>query len=703
MTITLSAATDQGQTLLSGYAPGPNGFDELIGPDGAPRPTWLPFLDKLESIGADGRATIARTTEQKLLESGIAFNVHADPDDRQAAWRLDLLPVILDATAWQELEAGLIQRARLIEAALQDLYGPQRLLRSGLLPPSLIFGNPEYLHACAGWPEPPKRYLHIYACDVARDLDGGWRVLADQIDAPAGNGWLLASRVALSQGLGELYLESGVRRVASFYSRLQAGLQAAAPGDEGRIVVLSNGPSDPGYFSHAYLARYLGYALVEPADLTERDGQLYLKTLEGLQRVDLAIRKIGGRLADPLNLPNRTGGGTAGLVQAARLGRTVIANGLGTGVLQNRALAAFSGALAETLLGEPAILREAEALWLGDAAAQQRVLEEADWHVSRVTARHDPGLTGDRIDPLPMLADDDARRRFLAREGHLWLAERPSPLPTTPSFDGKGLQPVHWAMRVFVAIDDDGCHVLPGGLVRQSSEPAAVGLPNGHGSKDLWVLRAPGDGSVPSILTRRFAQVHLRRTGRDLLSRTAENLFWLGRYTERAETVLRVLRAALNRLIEDGGPDRQPALLETLAVGPYCHRPGNAQHSPPADRQRAGAADACAGAALRHAQLAGRLPPQRHPGARRAEPGWLVDLEQPLQRSPLAQEPAPGHGRSTDRYRQSRHSRARRFCRDGGREHDPKLCLAVPGYRQAPGTGAANGRSHSGPDPQARE
>ncbi len=564
MTITLSPAADQGQTLLAGYQRDPNGFDELIGPDGARRAAWLPFLEKLQSIGPDGRAAIARTTEQKLLESGIAFNVHADPDDRQAAWRLDLLPVILDATAWQALESGLIQRARLIEAALQDLYGPQRLLRSGVLPPSLIFGNPEYLHACAGWPEPPKRYLHLYACDVARDPDGGWRVLADQVDAPAGNGWLLASRVALSQGLGELYLESGVRRVASFYRRLQAGLQAAASGDDGRIVVLSSGPSDPGYFSHAYLARYLGYALVEPADLTERDGQLYLKTLEGLQRVDLAIRKIGGRFADPLNLPNRAGGGTAGLVQAARLGRTVLANGLGSGVLQNRALAAFSGALAETLLGEPAILREAEALWLGDASAQQRVLEEADWRVSLVTARHDPGFIGDRIDPLPMLADDDARRRFLAREGHLWLAERPSPLPTTPSFDGRGLQPVHWAMRVFVAVDDEGCHVLPGGLVRQSAEAAAVGLPNGHGSKDLWVLRAPGDGSTPSILTRRFAQVHLRRTGRDLLSRTAENLFWLGRYTERAETVLRVLRAALNRLIEDGGPDRQPALLETL-------------------------------------------------------------------------------------------------------------------------------------------
>jgi uncharacterized circularly permuted ATP-grasp superfamily protein/uncharacterized alpha-E superfamily protein len=564
LTLTLSAPAEATGGLAAGYRPIDGRFDELIGADGLPRAGWRPFLERFEAIGPEGREAVGRTTEQKLLESGIAFNVHADPDDRQAAWRLDLLPVILDAAAWHELESGLIQRARLIEAVLQDLYGAQRLLRSGVLPPSLVFGNPEFLHACSGWPEPPKRFLHLYACDVARDPDGGWRVLADQIDAPAGNGWLLASRVALSQGLGELYLESGVRRVASYYARLQAGLQAAAPGEDGRIVVLSTGADDPGFFSHAYLARYLGYALVEPADLTERDGQLYLKTLEGLQRVDLVLRKIAGRYADPLNLPNPTGGGTPGLVQAARLGRTVIANGLGAGVLQNRALAGHASALAETLLGEPALLREATALWLGEPAAQARVLAEPGWAVSRLTARHDPGATGDRVDPLPGLADDDARRQFLAREGHLWIAERPSPLPTTPGFDGRGLQPVHWAMRAFVAIDDEGCHVLPGGLVRQTPAAAVVGLPNGHGSKDLWVLREPGDAAAPSILTRRLAAVHLRRTGRDLLSRTAEQLFWLGRYTERAEVVLRVLRAVLSRLIEDGGPDRQPALMEAL-------------------------------------------------------------------------------------------------------------------------------------------
>lgn len=568
MTLSVSLPPDSIEGLLAGYRPPVLAHDALLSPDGTPRRHWLPFLERFAAAGAAGREAVARTTTQRLLESGIAFNVHADPDDRQAAWRLDLLPVILDGPSWRRLEAGLIQRARLIEAVLQDLHGPRQLLRDGVLPPALVLGNREFLHACAGWEKTPERFLHHYACDVARDPDGGWRVLADQVDAPAGNGWLLASRVALSQGMGELYLDSGVRRVAGYYTRLQAGLQAATPAEDPRIVVLSTGATDPGFFSHAYLARYLGYALVETADLTERDGQLYLKTLEGLQRVDLVLRKVGGRLIDPLNLPNRTGGGTPGLVQAARLGRAVITNGLGAGVLQNRALAGFSAILTRTLLGEAPILREAPALWLGDPRAQAQVIEEPGWVAGRLTARHDPGLVGDRIDPLARLRDDEARRRFLAREGHGWIAERPSTLPTTPSYVQGRLEPVHWAMRAFAAIDAEGCHVLPGGLVRQSPAPAVVGLPNGHGSKDLWLLREPGDQQVPSILTRRFARVHLRRTGRDLLSRTAEHLFWLGRYAERAESVMRVLRAAITRLIDDGGPERQPELLEAL-IAPH--------------------------------------------------------------------------------------------------------------------------------------
>lgn len=564
MALTLSARADTTDGLVLGYRPPDTGRDELLTPSGEVRRAWRPFLERFDAMGADGREAVARTTAQKLQESGIAFNVHADPDDRKAAWRLDLLPVILATDDWQTLERGLIQRARLIEAVLADLYGGQRLLRSGVLPPALVFGNPEYLHGCAGWSRPPRRFLFHFACDVARDPDGGWRVLADQVDAPTGNGWLLASRMALSQGMGELYLESGVRRVAGYYARMQAALQAAAPAGEGRIVTLSPGAADPGFFSHAYLARYLGLALAEAGDLTERDGLLYLKTLEGLQRVDVVLRKIAGRFADPLNLATRSDGGTPGLAQAARLGRACFANALGSGVLQNRVLAGFSTALAEALLGEAPLLREAPALWLGDKMAREQVLGEPGWVTSRLAGRHDPGSGGDRRDPLPALADDEARRRFLAREGHGWIAERPSPLPTTPGFADGRLAPVHWAMRAFVCVDGEGCHVLPGGLVRQSPTPSTIGLPNGFGSKDLWVLREPGEVPPPSLFTRRFAEVHLRRTGRDLLSRTAEALFWLGRHVERAESVMRTLRAVITRLIDDGGPGRQPELLEIL-------------------------------------------------------------------------------------------------------------------------------------------
>ncbi len=574
MSLTLTAPAERPSGLVRDYRPPDGRSDELLAPSGEVRPAWRSFLERFGGLGAEGREAVARTTARKLQESGIAFNVHADPDDRKAAWRLDLLPVLIEAAEWQVLERGLIQRARLIEAVLADLYGPQRLLRSGVLPPALVFGNREFLHPCAGWSQPPRRFLFHLACDVARDPEGGWRVLADQVDAPTGDGWLLASRVALSQGMGELYQESGVRRVAGYYARMQAALQAMAPVEEGRIVTLSPGADDPGFFSHAYLARYLGLALAEAGDLAERDGLLYLKTLEGLQRIDVVLRQSPGRLADPLNLSTRMDGGTPGLVQAARLGRAFLANALGSGVLQNRALAGFSKTLTEILLGEAPLLREAPALWLGEPANWERVLEEPGWVTDRLAARHDPGSRVDRPDPLAGLADDRARRRFLAREGHGWVAERPSPLSTAPALEEGRLVPVHWALRAFVSVDEDGWHVLPGGLVRRSASASTIGLPNGFGSKDLWVLREPGEVLAPSLFTRRFAQVHLRRTGRDLLSRTAEALFWLGRHVERTESILRTLRAVLTRLIDDGGPHRQPELLETLlAIHPGEERP----------------------------------------------------------------------------------------------------------------------------------
>ena len=327
-------------------------------------------------------------------------------------------------------------------------------------------------------------------------------------------------------------------------------------------------PGDPSYFSHAYLARYLGHTLVEAADLTVRDARLFLKTLEGLQRVDLVLRKVGSRTVDPLYLPNDDGAGIPALIHCAREGGTAFANAIGTGVLQNRVLATLSAALCRHLFDETLRLPDAPTRWLGaDGAANQ--LDDllgdlpGDWERMPATLRRDP-------DGQPM-ADEPAIRTIdgaaiPARDAHLHVAAEPVPLATTPTLRDGRIVPQPWAMRAFVIATQDGYQVLPGGLGRLSPDRKASLLPGGAGSKDVWVLASEDTTSTPSILTSRIQTAHLRRTGRDLLSRAADNLFWLGRYAERSETTLRILRAVLVRQLGDPPHEWNEAVLRALAA-----------------------------------------------------------------------------------------------------------------------------------------
>lgn len=553
--------------LLAGYAEAASPFDEILASDGSVRPHWRCFVAGFAGLGAEGRQAAAGSTQRLLRESGIAFNVYADPDDRQHAWRLDLVPALLPQAEWTRLARGLVQRARLIDATLSDLYGEQRLLRSGTLPPALVFGSPLFVRASVSHDRAKRPFLRAYACDIARTETGGWVVLGDQTDAVIGNGHVLASRVALSHGLAELFRECNTERLAGHYMAVQDSFQALSGRDDGRIVLLSPGPESPSYFSHAYLARYLGYTLAESGDLTVRDNLLYLKTLDGLQRVDLLLRKLPGHGMDPLQSSTYGGFGIPGLMQAVRSGRVTIVNRLGSGLVQNRALAAFMPTLIRRVLGEEPILADLPSLWLGEPAAREAVrAEPRRWALVEATARNDPGepclvLTADGADPA------HARERAAAfgRDGHRWVAVEPARLASAPSLDGDRLVPSRFAIRAFVTATPTGWTVLPGGLVRLAGEPTAAVLPNGFGSKDLWITAAEPRSRPPaSILRATMDEVHLRRTGRDLLSRTADNLFWLGRYAERAEATMRLLRSVLTRFLEDGRPDSDPTVLSAL-------------------------------------------------------------------------------------------------------------------------------------------
>ncbi|MFO1039329.1 MAG: circularly permuted type 2 ATP-grasp protein [Geminicoccaceae bacterium] len=563
---TTAADEDQLAALLSGYGQDAGRYDEMLAPDGSLRPHWRSFVEGFAALGPEGREAAADSTKRSLRESGIAFNVYADPEDRAHAWRLDLLPVLVTLAEWRTVEAGLKQRARLVSAVLQDVYGEARLLRQGLLPPALVFSGNEFLRPLARRDGHTAPLLTLYACDIARTANGSWVVLADQSDTGVGNGYVLAGRVALSHGLADLFHLSHARRLAGYYVQVQEALAQQASRADGRSVMMSPGPDNPSYFSHAYLARYLGYTLCEADDLTVRDNQVYLKTLDGLQRVDLILRKLAGRGTDPLHLPGGGTLGVAGLVQAIRAGRVAIANGLGSGLAQHRALAPFSRELCRHVLGEDLALPDAEAWWMGDARQRDAAVARLrEVEIGPVMARNDPGEVTPRLVGASLTGP--ARARFLERlerEGPRLVAQMPVQLATTPAYESGLLRPVPWAVRTYVARVGDDWAVLPGGLVRMAGAGSAAALPNGFGSKDLWVTDETPEASITSILRTTMQEVRLRRAGRDLLSRTADNLFWLGRYAERAEGSMRLLRSILVRLLEDRMPEATPVLLRRL-------------------------------------------------------------------------------------------------------------------------------------------
>ncbi|MEM6745449.1 MAG: circularly permuted type 2 ATP-grasp protein, partial [Pseudomonadota bacterium] len=536
-------------------------YDEALGPDGAVRAHWADLLDWTGRAGTAGYAAVTAETRRLRIESGVAFDPSGDEISSAGA---DAFPVVIEPSEWERLAEGIAQRARLIEAALADIYGPRALLREGLLPPGLIYGNPDFAQWLRTPQAPPGPWLTLYEMDLARGADGRWVAISDRSDAPLGDGWLIANRVASSQSFAEPFLAGRIRRLAAHYEDTQAYLEEAA-GPDGRMALLSGGARHGRYFSHAYFARYLGAAMIEPADLTVRGGDAFVKTIDGLQPLALLLRGERDRKLDALFAPDHAAPGAPALSLAARSGRLKLANALGASALAYRAIAPYARQAARRLIGEELFLDDAPCLWLGDPAAREQVMDEPEFwrveHVSRGPLEPDA--------PSLYAKDRDALARRLAREGDRWAAVATPRLATAPVWKDGALAPRPWIMRVFASRTPEGWSVAPGGVasaVEQGRAPPPLGF-----GKDVWVpARNDEEAKSAPSLDRRLAGAHLRRTGGDLLSRVADDLFWLGRGAVRAETTLRVLHLAIERMLsardEDGGPEILAAILEIQAT-----------------------------------------------------------------------------------------------------------------------------------------
>ncbi len=556
--------TGASASLAARYVKKADAFDEMLGRTGQPRPHWQKLLAELDSLGPSELRQRSESAGRIIVEQGITYNVYGDPRGRERPWRLDPVPLVLDGAEWAKLGRALVQRAVLINRVLADCYGPQKLLSSGWLPPALLFAQPDFLRAAHGIQPAGGIHMHFYAADVARSPDGRWWVLNDRTQIPTGSGYALANRLVSSRVLPEAFRNCGVQRVAGYFRQVQATLAspAARRTEEPRVVMLTPGPYNETYFEQAYLARYLGYSLVEGQDLTVRDERVYLKTLSGLEPVDVILRRLDDDFCDPLELRSDSTLGVPGLVEAVRAGNVSIANALGTGLLESPAFMAFLPGLSRHILGEPLLMPSVATWWCGQKPGENYVLQNLDSLELRPAFRNFRAR-------LNTPADTRAIREQIRFAPHLWTAQERVKLSTTPAWDGAQLSPQPTVLRVYlVATADGGYTVMPGGLARLGAESNAqfVTMQGGGASKDAWVL---SDGPVEetTLINPAGSIVELRRVGNNLPSRLADNYFWLGRYAERADATARLLRSTLLRFNPESAGSDAPLiapLLDTL-------------------------------------------------------------------------------------------------------------------------------------------
>ena len=563
------------RTLLAIYPHSPHRYDEMLAEKGSVRPHWRKFIGHLDSVAPEDMQERLEFVDRRIQENGVTYNVYADPKGSDRPWALDPLPLIIPHDEWSEVAAAVAQRATLLNAMLADLYGEQKLLSEGLLPPALVYGQHGYLWPCQGIKPPGGVWLHHYAVDLARSPDGRWWVIADRTQAPSGAGYALENRLIVSRVFPEMFRDLHVQHLADFFRDQQDGLAALAPleGDEQpHVVLLTPGPYNETYFEHAYLARYLGYPLVEGQDLTVRGDTVYLKTLRGLKRVHVILRRQDDAFCDPLELRGDSALGIPGLINVARAGRVVVANALGSGMLGSGALMGFLPAICRELLGEELAMPSVATWWCGEKPALDYVRENFDDLVIK------PAYPSQRMDPvfgyeLKGAARTEMLQRIEARP-HAYVAQEMVELSQAPGWSRSHerrllARPV--GLRAYAVTTPDGYSVMPGGLARVASGANAriISMQRGGSSKDAWVL-AQGPVSEFTMLTPSLGVREIVRAGANLTSRVVENLFWLGRYSERFDDSARMLRVALSRLVEAGG-ERTPAVESALELAVRLH------------------------------------------------------------------------------------------------------------------------------------
>jgi uncharacterized circularly permuted ATP-grasp superfamily protein/uncharacterized alpha-E superfamily protein len=559
MNTQVTQATSPGSYLL-----GENDYDEMLDSQGQVRPHWSALMQEMEQLGS-AEMDVRRKEALKLLhENGVTYNVYGDSGGSSRPWKLDPVPLMISGDEWRDIEAGLLQRAELLNMILADLYGPRELTRKNLLPDELIYNHGGFLRACDQVRLNGHHQLMLYAADLARGPDGKMWVVSDRTQAPSGAGYALENRIVVSRVLPNMFRKTQAHRLANFFKSMHAGLTEIAPphAESPRIVLLTPGPFNETYFEHAYLASFLGYPLVQGDDLTVRDGHVWLKSLTGLKRVDVIIRRVDDTYCDPLELRADSQLGVAGLLEVARRGNVAIANPLGSSILENPGIQPFLPAIAQHFLGETLKLQSAATWWCGQPLELEYVLANLENLVIKPIYRsHGNSPVLCHLLSQAQLADLRDRIRanpsFFVGQEHLRFS-------TAPCVTPQGFEPHKVMLRCFATAVRNGYEVMPGGLSSSAPEKGDMLITGQDGSisKDTWVIALEPQMKYESA---RNIGASATNGGNEhaLPSRAADNIYWVGRYAERAEGSIRLLRAVVKKLYinpSNDDPDYEESL-----------------------------------------------------------------------------------------------------------------------------------------------
>jgi uncharacterized circularly permuted ATP-grasp superfamily protein/uncharacterized alpha-E superfamily protein len=543
------------QALLSKEYATTRGFNELFQAPGKLHPVWEQFAPGLVRLGAAGIRERAEHARHLLRENGVTYNAVGAPVGPDRPWELDPIPLLIASQEWKQLALGLAQRATLLNALLKDLYGPQRTLLTGVLPPTVVYGNPAYMVACRQIQPRGGQHIVLHGCNLARQPNGTWCVLADRTQGPSGVGYALENRIVISRTLPQDFASLHIERLAGFFSCLRETLRNLSPevNDNPRIVLLSPGPKSSRYFEDGYLARYLGYTLVEGGDLTVRGDRVFLKTLGGLIPVNVILRRVLDGDCDPLELRPESMLGSPGLLQAVRTGQLALANAIGSGLLESPVYQAFLPEICRVLLDQELQIPCQPTWWCGQAEGLTRLREGFDQLLLRkaFVHRHSPPIDGRSLSA-------QERQNWLAKvllHPEEYVVQEPIQHSQAPTWNAGTIATASINLRTFAVSHASGYQILPGGLCRVSLQ--SQGLDNsaasGQMSKDVWVV---SDRPVPptTLLPNITSAVELRRSTNDVPSRVADHMFWLGRYAERAEALARHLRSGVVRFTNELEP-----------------------------------------------------------------------------------------------------------------------------------------------------